>query len=259
MESLERLEKWRKRVGEFLDGLTEKDRGTIKIKTKTGKEFTMGPCLFKPGAESVEIAFNAAYSEPAVTITPSGGYIVKVCLSNADRTSWGLGYGDAGMDGDGNTALKLAAKRARVDAALSFLAASDRLTQDLDDAAYRRKVSGQGGRPSHPQGGTTREKGETRKPTAETGSTWPFGKDKGKDISYISTKSLEWYLEEYEPSKRDTKYAAENATLAEAIREVLRKRGGTDSPPKEEEPPPESREDHGGLDLDDIPFSPVDL
>lgn len=115
-----------------------------------------------------------------------------------------------------------------------------------------------------------RKAGETRSPSEPTGIMWPFkikGKDgneraaKTVDIAFIPTKSLDWYLEDYEPSKRDSKYAGQNAELAKAIQRVLALRKKAENPPasapapKSEEPPPQDTTDHSeDLPLDDIPF-----
>jgi len=118
------------------------DFGIIKME-KNGKKFVSKPCLFKPGAEKVvnrtkTIAKFRRDDETWEMMGKQPGLICYICeLYNGDKII-GEGRGAASMQeykfkNNPNTAIKIAEKRAKIDAVLATFALSARFTQDLED------------------------------------------------------------------------------------------------------------------------------
>lgn len=124
------------------------DYGTIdmKKKRKDGSEYTVTskPSLFKPGSEKMLRLFNlrAEFEKDGATAemykNTVGSTFFYLCRL-VDRSAGavvGEGRGACSVEeryGNVNAALKIAEKRAQVDAVLRTFALSDRFTQDLED------------------------------------------------------------------------------------------------------------------------------
>ena len=118
------------------------DYGVIAME-RNGKKFVSKPCLFKPGAEKVvnrtkTIAKFRRDDETWEMLGKQPGMICYICeLYNGDKII-GEGRGSASMleskfKNNPNTAIKIAEKRAKIDAVLATFALSARFTQDLED------------------------------------------------------------------------------------------------------------------------------
>ena len=118
------------------------DYGTISITSKrTGKTYTSKPTLFKPGAEKFCSLFRirAEYSKDMETwemLGSQSGTVAYICrLYNSDILV-GEGRGVCTVnekDGSANNAVKIAKKRAKLDAVLETGGLSEFFTQDLED------------------------------------------------------------------------------------------------------------------------------
>lgn len=114
------------------------DYGSIKIGGRDSK-----PSLFKPGAEKFTSLFKlrAAWEKDAETWEMLGSeagticYICKLYTLQDKVVGEGRGASSVREKGNPNTALKIAKKRAFVDAVLSTGGLSDFFTQDLEDLA----------------------------------------------------------------------------------------------------------------------------
>jgi len=125
------------------------DFGRIEGTTKSGKTFkSEKPSLFKAGAEKVLNRTNvqAVLKKDVDTWEMTGnkpGVVCYICeLFMQDGIKIGEGRGAADIreirfGGSFNNCIKIAEKRARVDAVLSTYALSDRFTQDLNDEDER--------------------------------------------------------------------------------------------------------------------------
>lgn len=101
-----------------------------------------------------------------------------------------------------NTVLKMAKKRAHVDAILTATAASDIFTQDIEDVADLPVVAQvvdvtpepqQAPPPSRPRTMANRDEADADAPAGV--AVVPFGKNKGTPITQLSDSSLSWYHE----------------------------------------------------------------
>lgn len=121
-----------------------KDYGTITVTSKSGKEYTSKPSLFKPGAEKFCGLFKIrpAFKKDPDTVDMLGntpGVIAYICeLVDSRGRVIGEGRGTSsvdpkGADFDVNKAVKIAQKRAQVDAVLRTGGLSDFFTQDMED------------------------------------------------------------------------------------------------------------------------------
>lgn len=117
-----------------------KDYGTISIKGTKSK-----PSLFKPGAEKFCGLFKIrpTFKKDVETINMLGdkpgiiGYICELVDSRGRVIGEGRGTSSVNPDGndfDVNKAVKIAEKRAQIDAVLRTGALSDFFTQDMEDA-----------------------------------------------------------------------------------------------------------------------------
>ena len=131
----------------FVEGT---DYGVIKIVSKrTGKEYESKPTLFKPGAEKFCSMFRirAEYSKDAETWEMLGNkeniIALKCNLYNGDiLVGEGRGVCTVSEKSSENTAVKIAKKRAKLDAVLETGGLSDFFTQDLDDEETRDAIQG---------------------------------------------------------------------------------------------------------------------
>jgi hypothetical protein len=137
----------RKVIDEYIKAnmVKGKDYGSIKSKTKSGTEFESKPSLLKPGAEKFCSLFKvrATFRKDDETCEMLGntpGLVAYVCeLVDTKGRVIGEGRGvhkvelTAG-DFEINKAVKIAQKRAQVDAVLRTGCLSDFFTQDMEDA-----------------------------------------------------------------------------------------------------------------------------
>ena len=116
-------------------------RDRIKGETKTGKTFESKDTLFKPGAEKFLSLFRlrVEYEKDNDTWEMLGGksgtvcYLCKVYTMEGVLVAEGRGGANVSAEGTENKAIKIAQKRAKIDATLSTGGLSDFFTQDLDD------------------------------------------------------------------------------------------------------------------------------
>lgn len=122
-----------------------KDYGTITIKTKSGQEVQSKPSLLKPGSEKFCGLFKirATFRRDEETVEMLGstaGILAYLCeLVDGQGRVVGEGRGTAkadpnGLDFDINKQVKIAQKRAQIDAVLRTGGLSDFFTQDMEDA-----------------------------------------------------------------------------------------------------------------------------
>lgn len=122
-----------------------KDYGTITIKGRDGREHTSKPSLLKPGSEKFCGLFKirATFRKDIETIQMLGdrpgiiGFICELVDSQGRVVGEGRGTAKAdpeGADFDINKQVKIAQKRAQIDAVLRTGGLSDFFTQDMEDA-----------------------------------------------------------------------------------------------------------------------------
>lgn len=119
------------------------DYGTIKIKTRDGREVESKPSLFKPGSEKFVSLFHfrPQFERDDDTWEMSGKtpglFCYKCTLVTHNGAIVGEGRGSANVgEKQGwtvNNAVKIAEKRAQIDAVLRTGGLSDFFTQDLED------------------------------------------------------------------------------------------------------------------------------
>lgn len=120
------------------------DYGSIEIVSKrTGAKFKTKPSLFKPGSEKFLSLFKlqARFRKDSETWEMAGSYpniFTYICeLFNAKGVKVGEGRGatrlDEKADWTVNNAIKIAQKRAQIDAVLRTGALSDFFTQDFEE------------------------------------------------------------------------------------------------------------------------------
>lgn len=139
---MERDQKIRAIVTEYIkNNMVEgKDYGSIQIKGATSK-----PSLFKPGAEKFCGLFKIrpTFKKDIETVEMLGnkpGIIAYICeLVDSRGGVIGEGRGSSSVNPDGadfdvNKAVKIAEKRAQIDAVLRAGGLSDFFTQDMEDA-----------------------------------------------------------------------------------------------------------------------------
>jgi hypothetical protein len=131
-----------------------------------------------------------------------------------------------------NTVLKIAKKRAHVDAILTATAASDIFTQDAEDirenlAAFESDEPQDNRRsetPPQPAG----ENPPPRVPASSTvsasagGMDWRgikvhFGKNKGMTLGQMKEPLLEWYIQNWEPKEWNGRISDEDKSLRAAL------------------------------------------
>lgn len=137
----------RKMITEFIsnhmkDGV---DYGKIKIKTRDGREVESKPSLFKPGSEKFcslfhfRPTFERDNDTWEMTGKTPGLFCYKCELVASNGAVVGEGRGTALLNEKSgwtvNNAVKIAEKRAQIDAVLRTGGLSDFFTQDLEDMA----------------------------------------------------------------------------------------------------------------------------
>lgn len=119
------------------------DYGKIKVKTRDGREVESKPSLFKPGSEKFCSLFHLrpVFSRDDETWEmagkPAGLFAYKCQLVAPNGSVVGEGRGAARVTEKAgwteNNAIKIAEKRAQIDAVLRSGGLSDFFTQDLED------------------------------------------------------------------------------------------------------------------------------
>jgi len=119
------------------------DFGTIQIETRSGGKVESKPSLFKPGSEKFLSLFKlrAEFEMDRETWEMTGSeknvfcYICRLIASNGAVVGEGRGSSKLSekMNWTVNNAVKIAEKRAQIDAVLRTGALSDFFTQDLED------------------------------------------------------------------------------------------------------------------------------
>jgi len=117
------------------------DYGGIEMTNKSGAKFKSKPSLLKPGAEKLLSLFQlrAQYVRDDETWTMAGEigglFCYEAHILNQNGQIVGFGKGACNVKekfGNENNAIKIAKKRALVDAVLSALGLSDMFTQDME-------------------------------------------------------------------------------------------------------------------------------
>lgn len=147
-KAVAQLTKQRQIIAEFIkDQLKEGvDFGKIEGETKSGATFLSKPVLFKPGQEKIFSLFNLTSeltkdTETVEMLNKTEGLVAYKCnvYRNGQKIAEGRGAAVIGdKSRDANATIKIAEKRARMDACLS-LGFSEYFTQDLEDPEYRNK------------------------------------------------------------------------------------------------------------------------
>lgn len=138
--------KRREIVADFVNSQLKEgvDYGVIEATSKSGASFKSKPTLLKPGQEKIFSLFGltARLEKDTDTLDMLGnehGLVAYVCYVYKGTQLIGEGRGAAkvGDKGrDANSTIKIAEKRARMDACLT-LGFSEYFTQDMDDPDYR--------------------------------------------------------------------------------------------------------------------------
>lgn len=135
----------RKLITEFISKHMKEgvDYGKIKVRTKDGREVESKPSLFKPGSEKFcsLFHFRPVFSRDDETWEmagkPAGLFAYKCQLISPNGAVVGEGRGAARITEKAgwteNNAIKIAEKRAQIDAVLRTGGLSDFFTQDLED------------------------------------------------------------------------------------------------------------------------------
>lgn len=123
------------------------DYGTIESTSASGKTFKSKPTLYKPGMEKILSLFGLASElekdSETLEMTNIVNAIAFKCsiTRNGQKIAEGRGAAVVGdMKRDLNSTIKIAEKRARMDACLS-LGFSEYFTQDMDDPEYKNKTN----------------------------------------------------------------------------------------------------------------------
>lgn len=145
-KQMQRDQEIREVINEYIKNnmVDGKDYGKITIE-KNGKTFDSKPSLFKPGAEKFCGLFKIrpTFKKDTETVEMLGntpGIIAYICeLVDSRGQVIGEGRGTAktdpsGADFDINKQVKIAQKRAQIDAVLRTGGLSDFFTQDMEDA-----------------------------------------------------------------------------------------------------------------------------
>ena len=129
------------------------DFGTIKGQSRSGAQFESKKVLFKPGAEKICSLFNLkpVFEKDNDTWTMFGNKVGTLCLIcklfNQSGEIVGEGRGVATINETGmneNKLVKIAEKRAQLDAVIRFAALSDVFTQDADQIKDAQEGGGTG-------------------------------------------------------------------------------------------------------------------
>lgn len=206
-------------VGKYItDNLTDGvDFGAIK-------GFTDKKSLFKPGAEKM---CNLFQLRPVFTRDddtwemagkPDGSFFYLCNLIDKQGNVWGEGRGaetKGAKSRDVNAAIKIAEKRAQVDAVLRTFALSERFTQDVEDIAVEQHeprqsrefvMSGEEyqerivDNPKNAQFKAGIAIVSDPNATEDWRSTiFPFGTNKGRKLGEMLLEDLKYWIEKYEP------------------------------------------------------------
>lgn len=121
------------------------DYGSIEITSKTGKTYTSKPTLFKAGSEKFIslMHLTPVFSRDNETWEMMGSepgiicYLCKLLTEKGILAGEGRGAADVSSEGTVNKAIKIAEKRAQLDAVLRTGTLSDFFTQDMEDQSER--------------------------------------------------------------------------------------------------------------------------
>lgn len=146
-KQMQRDQDIRQVINEYIKNnmIAGKDYGTISIKTRSGSTVESKPSLLKPGSEKFCGLFKIRATfkkdqETAEMLGNTTGIIAYICeLVDSQGRVVGEGRGTAkaninGEDFDINKQVKIAQKRAQIDAVLRTGGLSDFFTQDMEDA-----------------------------------------------------------------------------------------------------------------------------
>lgn len=197
------------------------DYGKINMKGKMSKD-----CLFKPGAEKVcsLMHLNPVFKVDAELRSILGdGEIPFICQLVNRHTGEveGEGRGSCSLkekSGNANVAIKIAQKRAQIDAVLRVAALSDQFTQDIEDMG---KVTPEAYYPSSAPENELPPFDEEETVKQLKGGQCTFGKNKGTYWQDMSKSQLTWYKESFEASLQDTSKASYHSKNQAQLQEVL--------------------------------------
>jgi uncharacterized protein (DUF3820 family) len=236
-------------------------QNTLKAKHDYGViPGTNKPTLLKPGAEKIQMLFGVT-SEYEVTEKiqdyDKGFFAFTVCCriyKNDMKITEGVGHCNTRekkyVNQDpftlANTCLKMAKKRAQIDATLTIASLSEVFTQDMEDL----------------QGYLQTEQVETMTATDAAAIKLTFGKHKGKTLKdlYQSDKSyLEWLIKQ---DRTDAVIKKAIQTMFDAVaNKSQQKQQQPPQPPVEHQAPPEPPAGmFDGVEVsdDDLPFNMTD-
>ena len=204
------------------------DFGKINMGGKQSKE-----CLFKPGAEKI---CSLMHLKPTFSIDRElseiiGKEVIPYVCHLVNRHTGeieGEGRGSCSLkekQKNANVAIKIAQKRAQIDAVLRVAALSDQFTQDLDEMEKPASSA-----PVTPQVKKAQEvlDAEVVEDTDEVIRECPFGKNKGTPWEEMNLKQLNFYKEYFESKIEDpeqAKYKQSNLAAYAGLMEVLNERG----------------------------------
>lgn len=208
------------------------DFGRIKMNGRDSKE-----CLFKPGAEKVcsLLHLNPVFKVDAELIPIVGEGVIPYICQLINRHSGeveGEGRGACSIkekQGNVNTAIKIAQKRAQIDAVLRVAAMSDQFTQDLEDMPSdqnhytqtpQRKSASIDDLPPFDEG---------QDANVSNAGRCTFGKNKGKLWSAMDMNTLAWYANMFrqnidDPSK--AQYKEGNERQLNEVLNAMEEKGG---------------------------------
>lgn len=200
------------------------DFGKIKMGGRDSKE-----CLFKPGAEKV---CSLLHLKPVFKIDidlksiVGEGVIPYVCelVNRHSGEIEGEGRGSCSIkekQGNANVAIKIAQKRAQIDAVLRVAALSDQFTQDLEDME---NPSQQKAAVYYPNSAPESNQPPAWDSNEEKVAVCPFGKNKGMPWAEMTFDQLDWYRKRFmeninDPSKEN--YKAQNQNLLQEVLDAL--------------------------------------
>lgn len=208
------------------------DFGSIQFGGKSSK-----PSLWKPGSEKMCQLFQlkAIFRKDIETQEMAGEdgkstffYLCELIDKRGNVAGEGRGAAKIGEKGrDINSTIKIAEKRAQVDAVLRTFALSEQFTQDLEDtvpATPAEQVT-EMYQPLPPKEG---QKVFTEPIIIENGvpNDWRGvvihkGKQKGYSLSRLSHQSLQWWCENWKPRNDDPQDLALRAALDQAQKDMF--------------------------------------
>lgn len=191
------------------------DFGKIKMGNNYSKE-----CLFKPGAEKV---CSLLHLKPIFAIDKEvlpivgEGIIPYICqlINRHSGDIEGEGRGSCSLkekQGNANVAIKIAQKRAQIDAVLRVAALSDQFTQDLEDMQPKQTPAAD---------------------EVDSFTHCPFGKNKGISWASMTDNSLIFYKDMFEKNLNDPdkqKFRAGTEIAFNGVCKELLNREGDNSP-----------------------------